>query len=190
MSSISRLTQRPPFRADSPGRELCLRHSEDSARQHESLRRWASNLCPALQTPTFEGVKYSRENNRGRFFALRPGLNPRVLFTLGQNGSSPGGATESAVVAHAAAAFDFTTEFAGPPRDGVQHHSCPTNNTGARSKRRSRNLPLSADSPRRQPRGSPVEPLDTPARRSHNVAQRRRHDVSSSGHPGSNVPTG
>src|SRR4029453_17545428 len=25
---------------------------------------------------------------------------------------------------------------------------------------------------RRQPRGSPVEPLDTPARRSHNVAQR------------------
>ena len=43
---------------------------------------------------------------------------------------------------------------------------------------------------RRQPPESPVELLDTPARRSHNVAQRRKHDVSSSGHPESNVPTG
>jgi hypothetical protein len=30
---------------------------------------------------------------------------------------------------------------------------------------------------RRQPRGSPVQSLNTPARRSHNVARRRKHDV-------------
>ena len=43
---------------------------------------------------------------------------------------------------------------------------------------------------RRQPPESPVELQDTLARRSHTEPRRRRHDVSLSGRPESNVPTG
>jgi putative ABC transport system permease protein len=46
------------------------------------------------------------------------------------------------------------------------------------------------ESARRQPPESPVELQDTLARRSHTEPRRRRRDVSLSGRPESNVPTG